>query len=375
MSAQAAELGVRTDQFDYRLPPDRVAQEPLPRRDESRLLVLRTAPQPGLEHRTFFELPMLLAAGDLVVVNDARVLRARLEVRRPGGGRAELLLLEPTTASNDPRPQWRALVRPAKRVRVGQRLQLVARSRSLAAGGGAPGPWVQVVGTGDEGSRIIAFPAGSSVAELLDTFGEVPLPPYIHRQVGDRRTLRDRRRYQTVYAHHPGAIAAPTAGLHFTREIMHELERHQIGVATLTLDVGPGTFRPITSEHVDNHQMASERYRIPAATAQAVRQTRRRGGRVVAVGTTVVRALESSVLAADGDEIRDGEAEADLMVRPGYRFRVIDALITNFHLPRSTPLLLAAALVGRQRLLRAYEEAITYGYRFYSYGDAMLVLP
>jgi len=365
--------------FDYELPAELIAQEPEQQRDASRLMVVRrtatmaaatesvATPAPaavtGFEHRVFSDLPGLLAPGDLLVMNDTRVLAARVIARRTTGGVVELLFVAPEA---DNPAEWRALVRPAKRVRAGE--ELTVGSDRLT-----------VVAELDGGQRQLAFHPSVDVYSWLEEHGRMPLPPYIHPDDGAARSALDRERYQTVYAREPGAVAAPTAGLHFTPQLFDELLERGVETAFLTLDVGPGTFRPVTAERVEDHVMDGESYRIPAATAAAVNRALQEGRRVVAVGTTSVRALEHAA-ARTQDELAEAPPRlvatsdrADIFISPSYRFLVVGAMITNLHLPRSTPILLAAAMVGRERLLAAYAEAIDNGYRFYSYGDAMLL--
>jgi S-adenosylmethionine:tRNA ribosyltransferase-isomerase len=341
-----------TRDFDFELPATAIAQEALPR-GESRLLVLDDGREP--RHGRIRDLPGLLESGDLLVVNDTRVIPARLFGRRPSGGRVELLLVEKVTAV-----EWDALVKPARRARPGTRLRLDAVDRE----GGVPE--VEVLRRGEDGRHRLRF--DSPVDPHLERIGHVPLPPYIKRP----DTERDRSRYQTVYAKKDGAIAAPTAGLHFTEELLETLRSRGVERASVTLHVGIGTFKPVTAELVQEHRMDAERWEVPEATAEAVRRTRDRGGRVVAVGTTVVRTLESAALAGGGT-VRAGEGATELFIRPGFQFQAVDRLLTNFHLPRSTLLMLVSALAGRERVLAAYREAVEQGYRFYSYGDAMLV--
>jgi S-adenosylmethionine:tRNA ribosyltransferase-isomerase len=336
---------VRLTDYDYPLPEGSIAQHPLPR-GESRLLALD---REGRErHRRVRDLPALLHPGDLLVVNDTRVIPARLFARRAGGGRrVELLLVERASAC-----EWEALAGPGKRARPGTVLEL------------APGLTAEVIGTAPTGRRRLRF--SEPIEPHLERLGHVPLPPYIRRP----DEPADRERYQTVYARRPGAVAAPTAGLHLSEELLAALAAAGIERAAVTLHVGPGTFKPVTAERVAEHRMESERYEIDAAAAAAIRAARARGGRVVAVGTTVVRALESA--AARSAEPAPGCGATDLFITPGFRFRAVDVLLTNFHLPRSTLLLLVAAFAGRERVLAAYAEAVAAGYRFYSYGDAML---
>lgn len=331
-----------TSDFDYHLPPEAIAQHP-GERGESRLLVLgRTS-----EERRFADLPDLLDPGDLLVVNDTRVIPARLRARRPTGGRVEILLVEREGPAS-----WWCLLRPGRRLPPGAPLAIES------------GPAARVEERADGRCRLtFEQPIGPLLAEI----GETPLPPYIDRPVEPP----DRQRYQTVYAARPGAVAAPTAGLHFTPALLAALERRGIRQASLTLHVGPGTFRPVKAENPEEHVMDSERFEIPEATAQAVAATRRNGRRVVAVGTTVVRSLEAAAT-SDG-LVAAGAGRTGLYIRPGYGFRVVDRLITNFHLPRSTLLMLVCAFAGRNRVLDAYRQAVGSGFRFYSYGDAMLV--
>jgi len=360
-----------TRDFDYELPDEAVAQHPLPR-GESRLLVLDA--QGADRHRRIRDLPEILQPGDLLVVNDTRVIPARLYGRRrPTGGRVELLLIErlesseqTSEQSSEQREEWDALARPGRKARPGTVLDL------------APGLSAEVVAKGDDGRHRVRF--SEPVEPHLERLGHVPLPPYIKRPDSER----DRRDYQTVWARRPGAIAAPTAGLHFTEEILERLQTRGVEHARVTLHVGIGTFKPVTARLVHEHRMDAERYEVPEATTAAIRRTRERGGRVVAVGTTVVRTLEAAAREPEEDEARrsdkarrsevePGAGSTDLFIYPGYRFRVVDVLLTNFHLPRSTLLMLVSAFAGRERVLAAYREALEAGYRFYSYGDAMLV--
>ncbi|MFQ5744698.1 MAG: tRNA preQ1(34) S-adenosylmethionine ribosyltransferase-isomerase QueA [Acidobacteriota bacterium] len=379
---------MRIERFDYQLPAGCVAQEPSIRRDASRLLLLPRRGQLDYQFRRFDELADHLEAGDLLVVNDARVVPARLWARRASGGLVELLLVRPAAAASfvadgEPGPRWEAMVRPSRRLAVGERLAILPGGKDEPARPAANEPkatspgrhdlalQVDVVGELAGGRRLLAFPPASDVPALLESHGVMPLPPYIERSRGDRRQELDRQRYQTIYARVPGAIAAPTAGLHFTRRSRQRLAAAGVGWASLTLHVGPGTFQPLRCEHVEEHVMEPERYVIPQRTVDAIAEARTGGGRIVAVGTTVVRALEHAV--RRHGRLEAGEGRADLYITPGFRFRLVDAMVTNFHLPRSTPILLGAALAGRERLLAAYRAAIEAGFRFYSYGDAMLV--
>ena len=334
--------------FDFELPAGAVAQEAAPR-GQSRLLVVDGAEED--RHRSIADLPRLLRRGDLLVINDTRVIPARLFARRDpesGGGEVELLLVEKT----GPR-RWVVLARPGRKARPGTRLELAADLHATVREKHA------------DGRHTIEL--DGELEPRLDELGHVPLPPYIAR--ADRP--EDRERYQTVWAREPGAIAAPTAGLHFTVKLLDDLAAAGIERAAVTLHVGIGTFKPVTAELVHEHRMESERYEIPETTARAIARAKAAGGRVVAVGTTVVRALESA--AVEGGEVRASAGRTEIFITPGHRFRVVDVLLTNFHLPRSTLLMLVAAFAGRERILAAYREAIGHGYRFYSYGDAMLV--
>lgn len=360
---------MRLSDFDYELPEERIAQSPAEPRDAARLFVHHIA-QDRSEHRRVRELAQVLAPGDLLVLNDTRVLPARLLGRRPNGGKVELLLLEPCASGAGAR--WLALLRPGARAREGERLELeagalVARlTRRMRGADGKP--------TAEWEVEFEPDAAGASVAERLERHGRMPLPPYIRRDVGDaRQSALDRERYQTIYARERGAVAAPTAGLHFTPELFAALEARGIQRTQLTLHVGLGTFRPVSAEHIEEHVMHAERYVLPEAAAEAVRAARERGGRIVAVGTTSVRVLETCAIG--GGLVRAGSGQTSIFLKPGDRLSVTDALLTNFHLPRSTLLMLVSAIAGRERILRLYAEALAGSYRFFSYGDALLLLP
>jgi S-adenosylmethionine:tRNA ribosyltransferase-isomerase len=341
-------------QFDYDLPPSAIAQEPATPRDASRLLVLDRA-RARWEDRRFTDLPDLLRADDCLVVNESRVIPARILGAREADGRpVELLLLREIAPE-----RWEALTRPARRCPAGTR---------VALGGGAAR--AIVMGEGEDGVRVIGLEAPWPARELLERHGLPPLPPYITRHAAP--TPEDRERYQTVYARAEGSVAAPTAGLHFTPALLEAIRARGVEVHPLTLHVGPGTFRPVKAATVEAHRMAGEAVSIPSATAAAVSRTRASGRRVVAVGTTTTRALE---WASDADGCVAAAAGcADLFIHPPYAFRVVGALLTNFHLPRSTLLMLVAALAGRDLVLASYRHAVGAGYRFYSYGDAMLIV-
>jgi len=334
-------------EFDYELPRELIAQEPLPERDASRLLVLpRERGEP--EHRMVRELPALLRSGDVLVVNDARVIPARVRGRKEGtGGKVELLLVEPLGGAD-----WLALSQSSKPLRAGATVE-------------AHGAPLQVVEARGEGELVVRLPAqGEALWRYLEEAGEMPLPPYIERPARPD----DRERYQTIFARERGAVAAPTAGLHFTPRLLEDLRGKGVQIAQITLHVGPGTFLPVRARRVEDHRMHRERYHVPAATAEVVNAAR---GRVVAVGTTALRTLEA---AHDGTSLRAGPGSTDLFIAPGYRFRAVQGLFTNFHLPRSTLLMLVSAFAGLRRVRAAYGEAIARRYRLFSYGDAMLIV-
>ena len=335
--------------YEYELPAEAIAQAPAEARDGARLLVIDRAVG-TLADRCVRDLPDLLRPGDCVVANDSRVIPARLLAEDAQGRPVELLFLEAETTA-----RWRALVRPGRRCRPGA---------SLTAGGAR----LTVVAIAEDGARVVERHDGV-IENLLAAHGLPPLPPYITRHV--KPSPEDWERYQTVFARTPGSVAAPTAGLHFSEALLDRLRSRGIDVHALTLHVGPATFRPITAASLDRHALPPERATIPPATAAAVNAARRAGRRVVAVGTTVTRTLES--VAGDDGRIEPLNGQATLTIRPGYRFRVVDALITNFHLPRSSLLVLVSAFAGRERILAAYRHALAAGYRFYSYGDATLI--
>lgn len=343
---------MRITDFDYVLPPDRIAQEPLPARDASRLLVLHRD-SGRWRHCLFRDLPELLSPGDLLVVNRSRVLPARLLGHKVGtGGHAEVLLVRRLEEG------WEALVWPGRRLRPGHEIRVAPALRVR----------IESESRGEKGLRRVRLLGDADDETLLARHGHTPLPPYIARP--DR--AEDRERYQTIYARETGSVAAPTAGLHFTQGLLDRLDARGIERAEIVLHVGPGTFLPVKVEDVEQHRVPAEVYEVPEATAQAIRSASARGGRVVAVGTTTVRTLEAA--AREGGEISAGRGETDLVVVPGFQFRATDALVTNFHLPRSSLLLLVSAFAGREAVLAAYAEAIRERYRFYSYGDAMLIL-
>jgi S-adenosylmethionine:tRNA ribosyltransferase-isomerase len=343
------------EEFDYALPPSLIAAVPSRERDESRLLVLRR--QSGeIVHTVFSELGEFLDPGDLLVLNDTKVFPARLPGLKPSGGRVEALLLEPFTEAR--RNLWIVLLDCAKKPAVGTWLQF---GESLRA---------EVIGDLGAGRFGVEFHHDGDFDALLDQLGEPPLPPYVRRQRAAE--FFDRERYQTIYAANAGAIAAPTAGFHFTVELFAKLAAKGVERTLLTLHVGAGTFQPVRSTAIENHRMEGERYSLSAESAAQIQSAKQRGKRVVAVGSTSTRTLEW-IAQQRGDVVAD-QGIARLYIRPGDRFRVLDALVTNFHLPGSTPLILVAAFAGLDLVRRAYREAIDKQYRFYSYGDAMLIL-
>lgn len=357
------------DALDYVLPPERIAQRPAEPRDASRLLILDRETGRWRDGR-FPDLVGELADGDLLVVNDTRVFPARLLARGEGGGTVEFLLTRPTDADDPGRSagrEWWSLARPARRARPGRAFRLTTREGRVGEGR------MSVEEEAEAGVRRIRLEVPGDPWAWIAAHGHVPLPPYIDRP----DEAADRERYQTVYAAAAGAVAAPTAGLHFTAGLLDRLTARGVVQASLTLHVGPGTFRPVTAERAEDHAMEPEWYRIPPDTAGAVVEARAAGRRVVAVGTTTVRALESAArrwaITGEGPATTALSGWADLTIRPGHDFRVVDAMVTNFHLPRSSLLLLVSAFAGREPILAAYRHAVEAGYRFYSYGDAMLI--
>lgn len=343
--------GDRTSDFDFALPQEQIAQEPLADRAASRLMVVRRE-SGAIEHRKFSDLADLVPPGDLIVLNTTRVLRARLLGTRASGARAEVFLLRRLDDGT-----WEAMVSPGGKVRPGRRIDI---AENLA---------VEVLSITERRTRIVRLVSTLPDMEAIERYGHVPLPPYIRR--GD--SVADADRYQTVYAREPGSVAAPTAGLHLTDDLLAALARKGVRRADVVLHVGAGTFRPVETEDPAQHVMHEERYSISAETVAAIADARERGARVWAVGTTSVRALES---AADASGVVQAvsEGETRLFVRPGYRFRAVDRMITNFHLPRSTLLMLVAAFAGYELTMRAYQEAVAQRYRFFSYGDAMAII-
>ena len=343
-------------EFDYELPEELIAQAPLAERDASRMLVLDRA-RGAWRDSSFSQLPAELREGDHLVVNNTRVFPARLKGRRePSGGEVELFLIEEREPC-----VWEALARPARRL---------ARGQALSFGEGRLR--AKIVEAGDEGRRTIRFDCEGDFQTVLEEIGQVPLPPYIKRAAGARHAAEDRERYQTIYAGRRGAIAAPTAGLHFTPRVLEHLRARGVGITEITLHVGYGTFAPVRASDLGEHAVAPEHYEITPEAAAALNEARARGERIVAVGTTTVRALESAA-AGDAGRIASGARPTALTITPGYEFKIVDALVTNFHLPRSSLLVLVAAFAGRELTLAAYRHAVAARYRFYSYGDCMLI--
>lgn len=359
MFDNSSELSFSLSDYQYHLPQGLIAQDPADRKDGSRLLVLRRDRLP-IEHLRFAEIGRLLREGDVLAVNNTRVVPARLHGQKDTGGTIELLVLEPFKDPERGREEgfW-CLVKSAKRPRVGLRMVL------------ANGIQAEIRSIRENGRAMVRFSGSEPMLRILDQIGHVPLPPYIRRN-GYRAPVDDRQAYQTVYAAKPGAVAAPTAGLHFTDLLLQELQQSGVEIAEVTLHVGYGTFVPVRVEDIRQHRMHPEFAEVTADAADRIQAARQQQRRIIAVGTTVVRILEW--LAAEQGAVTAFSGFCNHYIYPGYRFRVIAGMITNFHLPRSSLLLLVSALAGRETILRAYQEAIQRGYRFYSYGDAMLIL-
>jgi S-adenosylmethionine:tRNA ribosyltransferase-isomerase len=339
---------VKTSDFDYPLPEQLIAQQPAAERDAARMLVVDPLAE-RLEHATVRDLPHLLDPGDLLVLNDSRVLPARLRGVRPAGGEAEVLLLRPAQDG-----WWEALVRPGRRLKPGTLIGIAGSELQ-----------VEIGGAGGEGTRLVRLGGVARPLDEVHRVGEMPTPPYI------REPLRDPGRYQTIYARVEGSAAAPTAGLHFTDRLLSAIRERGVAIGFVTLHVGLDTFRPVQEANPADHRMHREAFELSAELAEAIQRTRNGGRRVVAVGTTTVRVLETCASEAGG--VRAAEGWTDLFILPGFRFRVVDAVLTNFHLPQSTLLMLISAFAGRDLMLRAYAEAIKQEYRFYSFGDCMLI--
>ena len=341
---------MKVSDFNFELPQELIAQDPLEDRSSSRLLVLNRETG-DIQHRGFRELKLYLRKGDCLVINDTRVIPARLYgVKEGSGARIEVLLLK--RRDHD---VWETLVKPGKKARPGTEISF---GDGLLKG--------TVEDMGEEGNRLIRFSYEGIFEEILDRLGQMPLPPYITHE------LKDRERYQTVYAKHDGSAAAPTAGLHFTRELLNEIEAMGVKIAHVTLHVGLGTFRPVKTEDILDHHMHSEFYMVDQEEADKINRTKAEGGRVICVGTTSCRTVESA--AGEDGNLKAGSGWTDIFIYPGYQFKILDGLVTNFHLPESTLVMLVSALAGRERVLGAYREAIRERYRFFSFGDAMLIL-
>lgn len=338
---------MKLSDFVYDLPEERIAQTPIEPRDHSRLMVLDRASN-TIEHKHFYDVIDYLNPGDVLVINETRVIPARLLGTRPSGGACEILLLKQLAPK-----RWETLVRPGKKLRPGA--EVIFGDRRLVA---------HIAETLPDGGRIVDFSCEGTMEAALDELGEMPLPPYIHEK------LEDRDRYQTVYARQQGSAAAPTAGLHFTPELMDRIREKGIEIVPVLLHVGLGTFRPVKVENVEDHEMHSEYFEVTEAAAEKINAARAGGNRVIAVGTTSVRTLES---AAENGVLKAGKGDTKIFIRPGYHYQMVDALITNFHLPGSTLIMLVSALYDREHILTAYETAVKDEYRFFSFGDAMLI--
>jgi S-adenosylmethionine:tRNA ribosyltransferase-isomerase len=342
--------GSRTADYDFDLPPELIAQTPAERRDQSRLMVLDRKTG-TIAHQRFSDFPAFLSAGDALVINSSKVIRARLLGTRDSGAPAEVMLIKSLGAG-----RYEAMVHPGGKLKAGRRISI------------SPQLQVEILETTDRRTRIVQLHTELAFEEAIERFGHIPLPPYIRRadETGDAE------RYQTVYAREPGSVAAPTAGLHFTGDVLNEIRRRDVSIAEVVLHVGAGTFKPVEVEDPAEHVMHEEWFSIPSATAEILNATRAGGGKITAVGTTAVRTLESAV-AGDG-KFAPAAGETAIFIRLGFEFRAVDQLLTNFHLPRSTLLMLVAALAGYDLVMEAYKQAIAERYRFYSYGDAMLIL-
>lgn len=343
------EIGLQTKDYYFDLPQEQIAQDPLEDRSSSRLLVLDKETG-AREHHIFKDIKSYLKPGDCLVLNNTKVIPARLIGEKEGtGAKVEILLLK--RKEND---IWETLVKPGKKARPGAK---------IIFGGGLLS--CEILSIEEEGNRLIQFSYDGIFEEILDQLGQMPLPPYITHQ------LQDKNRYQTVYAKYEGSAAAPTAGLHFTKELLKEIEEMGVRLAYVTLHVGLGTFRPVKVDNVKEHHMHSEFYQVDAQAAEKINQTKKEGGRIICVGTTSCRTIESA--AEEDGTLKPCSGETDIFIYPGYKFKVLDCLITNFHLPESTLLMLVSALAGRKHVLEAYKEAVDMGYRFFSFGDAMFI--
>lgn len=333
--------------FDYELPEELIAQRPIEPRNFSRLMILNPARQ-TIEHEHFYDLQKFLTAGDTLIFNDTRVIPARLIGRKSTGARAEIFLLRRLDATT-----WETLVKPGRKITEGAEIFF---GNELSC---------KIIGRTNFGGRVVQFKFSGVFEEILDRLGETPLPPYIHEK------LDDSERYQTVYNRERGSAAAPTAGLHFTAEQMRELKNFDVNLGFVTLHVGLGTFRPVQVDNIEQHEMHEEYFSIPQETADLIHETKMRGGRIIAVGTTSIRTLEAAAL--NKNSVAVGSSSTKIFIYPGYEFKIVDALITNFHLPKSTLLMLVSAFAGREFILQAYREAVKERYRFFSFGDAMFI--
>ena len=355
--------GLRVDDFDFELPEELIAQQPSEQRGQSRMLVMDRA-SGTLRDANFSDLPSLLAPGDLLVLNDSRVIPARLYARRTLRrererpiGRIEVMLTEPVGDN-----QWRALVRPGRKVAIGERLVFPAPSGEIALR-------AEVLERGQFGDRLLQFEPVDDFFAVLDRIGHMPLPPYIHRD----DAAADRDRYQTVFSHDRGSVAAPTAGLHFTPQILEDLVAHGVEIVRITLHVGLGTFAPLRVERVAEVRLHRERYTLTPSAANSINDAVRSARRIVAVGTTVVRTLEHCALQASGAPLQPHSGETEIFISPSFKFQLVGALLTNFHLPQSSLLMLVSAFAGREQVLAAYNHAVRERYRFFSYGDCMFL--
>lgn len=352
---------MKTELFDYTLPPGLIAQVPAPSRSESRLLVLNRSHGGRLLDCRFAELGRFLRAGDCLVLNDTKVLPARFFARRQTGALLEGLFLTEHVGASD---TWEVMLKGARKIKPGERIWILDRHRECHCE-------AELTEKREDGVCILKVDGDRNAEDILDEVGFPPLPPYIRRDGDVEQAQEDRQRYQTVYARRPGAVAAPTAGLHFTEPLLAQLQEQGIRRASVTLHVGTGTFKPVTAENLEDHEIHHEWYEIDAENAQAINQTKAEGGRIIAVGTTATRVLET---VASESPLAAGSGTTSLFITPGYEFKIVDAMITNFHLPKSTLLALVAAFAGLDATLAAYRHAVEQRYRFYSYGDAMLIL-
>lgn len=359
MSFNKTSLMFRIEDYNYDLPEELIAQVPAPNRDGSRLMVVERS-QVSVSDHHFFDLPRLLESGDVLAVNNTRVVPARLFGRKESGGQIEILVLEhPGSLASEPSTRW-CLAKSSKRPRKGCRLFFDCDVSGV------------VEELGRNGLIRITFEGSRPLDALLDQKGVIPLPPYIKRGVGDPRSGMDRERYQTIFSKNPGAVAAPTAGLHFTKGLVRDLEAAGVSIVEITLHVGYGTFRPVTVQDIRMHSVGEEGYVVDQKTADAINHAKEQGRRVIAVGTTVVRTLET--LAQPDGKIAPGKGKTDLLIVPGHTFKAVDGMITNFHLPRTSLLFLVSAFAGYALMAKAYARAIENRYRFYSYGDAMFIM-